>query len=602
VSDAEAERQRGDLLRAVRYVVGFRPGLVVAVVGLNIVAALLGGIGIGFVLPIVELARGDGGDPDALLQLFIDAYALLGIPLTLETAVGGVAVVLIARHGVSFLGAYLRVRLRMSFVRHLRLTAAERALDASVGYYDDHGSDEILNAIVTQSGYAGGFITSGAEFLKGACISVVYVAIALYLAPQLTLLAGGTLLVLTVLVRAGFGSGYDPGVQVAEANERVQRTVQRGTQGIRDVKLFGLVPDILSEVTDAVRFHERAVIRLRSRQAAFQQLYRLMSALTVFGLLYAGIAVFAVPLSRLATFLFAMFRLAPQVSAMNDIFYQAEGDLPHVVRSQEFVETLERNAESDADGMPVPGSVDAIALHDVSFSYGDDRVLEDVSFEAERPDFVALVGQSGAGKSTTVSLLTRLYDPDSGTITADGAPIETFDLTAWRDRVSVVRQDPHIFNDTLRFNLLVGNRDASEREMRRVCEVAQVTEFLDGLPDGLDTQLGDDGMKLSGGQRQRVAIARALLKDADVLVLDEATSDLDTRLEGRVHRAIEGMHQNYITIAIAHRLSTVIDADRIHVFDDGRIVETGTHEELVAGEGPYAELYAIQSDGANPSP
>jgi subfamily B ATP-binding cassette protein MsbA len=160
----------------------------------------------------------------------------------------------------------------------------------------------------------------------------------------------------------------------------------------------------------------------------------------------------------------------------------------------------------------------------------------------------------------------------------------------------VVRQDPHIFNDTLRYNLTIGNRDVSQKALDRVTRIARVDEFFDELPEGYDTQLGDDGVRLSGGQRQRVALARALLKDADVLVLDEATSDLDSNLEKQVQKSIESMEWDYAMVGIAHRLSTVKNADRIYTVDEGEIIETGKHEELIDNSGQYAELYAIQSD------
>jgi len=158
----------------------------------------------------------------------------------------------------------------------------------------------------------------------------------------------------------------------------------------------------------------------------------------------------------------------------------------------------------------------------------------------------------------------------------------------------MVRQHPHIFNDTLRYNVTVGDREASESEIREACELAQVTEFLDELPEGLETVLGDDGVRLSGGQRQRIAIARALLTDADVLVLDEATSDLDTTLEQNIQTNLEEAESDRILIVVAHRLSTVVDADHIYAMDDGRVVETGTHPELVERGGTYAKLYGSQ--------
>lgn len=306
-----------------------------------------------------------------------------------------------------------------------------------------------------------------------------------------------------------------------------------------------------------------------------------------------------VPLANLAAFLFAIFRLAPQVTSINDIFYRAEGDLPHVTRMIEFAGTLENSAEPGVDtdaAVPLPTQVHDVAVKNVTFAYEtNEPVLQEISFAVERPEFVALVGQSGSGKSTVVSLLARLYEPDSGRITVNGTPINQVDLGEWRSQLAVVRQDPYVFNDTLRFNLRVGNSDASRAAVERACEIAQVTEFLDDLPDGYDTNLGDDGVRLSGGQRQRVAIARALLRDANVLVFDEATSDLDTRLERKVHRAIEEMDREVVTVVIAHRLSTVIDADRIHVFEDGQVVETGTHDELVESGGLYADLYAVQA-------
>ena len=220
-----------------------------------------------------------------------------------------------------------------------------------------------------------------------------------------------------------------------------------------------------------------------------------------------------------------------------------------------------------------------------------------MDFEVEKGEFIAFVGQSGAGKSTIVSLLTRLYEINKGTIRANGIPIDELEIDEWRDRLSVVRQSPFIFNDTLRYNLTIGNRDATEAELDRVCEIARVDEFFGDLPNGYDTVLGDDGVRLSGGQKQRVALARALVEDADLLVLDEATSDLDSNLEQEVQAAIEAMDRDYAMITIAHRLSTVQNADRIYTMDDGEVTEIGTHADLLDDGGQYEELYTIQSKG-----
>ncbi|WP_254768921.1 ABC transporter ATP-binding protein [Salinilacihabitans rarus] len=585
--------------RALYRVATFQPKFALAVIALSVVAALLEGVGLSFIMPIVEVAQTDSPaeSADGLLEAFLTIYERLGVPFTLGYLVAGVTGVMAVRFTSSFLVGWVRAAIETKYVRHLQEEAFDRALDAKVAYFDREGSDEILNVIVTQAGYAGSVITYVLRSIEQGLLAVMYLAIALYLAPLLTVLAAVFLGGVTLLFKHVLGTGYSIGEEVADAKEGIQSRAQAGTQGVREIKLFGMIDELRDGFSESAEKFERNSIRVERNDSAITNYYQLVTAVSVFGLIYLALAFSPLSLAELGVFLFAMFKLGPKISNLNRHLYRVDSQLPHLVRTQAFIDEIERNREPTAASRAVPAPVDRIEVDDVRFSYdsNDETVLRGVSFELERDEFVAFVGPSGAGKSTVASLLARMYEPDGGEIRADGVPVDECDVQEWRSRVTVVRQDPYIFNETLRRNVTVGKRDATRAEVERVCEVAQVTEFLPDLPNGYETVLGDQGVKLSGGQRQRVAIARALLKDADLLILDEATSDLDTALERRVHRGIESMDRDYAMLVIAHRLSTVTNADRIYTMEDGEIVEVGPHEELLSNSSTYSSLYSLQS-------
>jgi ATP-binding cassette subfamily B protein len=236
-----------------------------------------------------------------------------------------------------------------------------------------------------------------------------------------------------------------------------------------------------------------------------------------------------------------------------------------------------------------------VAYDDVTFGYDDDAILEDVSFTIEGGDTLALVGPTGAGKSTALKLLLRMYDVDSGSITVDGQDVRDVTLASLRSAIGYVGQETFLFYGTVRENITYGTFDASDEDVVAAAKAAEAHEFVTNLPEGYDTMVGERGVKLSGGQRQRLSIARAMLKDPDILVLDEATSDVDTETEMLIQRSLDRLTADRTTFVIAHRLSTVKDADRIVVLDDGRVVERGTHEDLLSADGLYANLWGVQA-------
>lgn len=590
-------------LRALGQVAKYRLVLTVGIIVGGVLAALLEGIGIGFILPIIEIMQ-TPGDPaaeaDGVMVVFVTAYKYLGIPFSLGFVVTGVSLILAIRWTTTFLVRWLREALVVNYTREIQKQSFEHALDASVEYFDQEGSDDILNAIVTQAEYAGRTIRFIINFLEQLFLALMYLGVAFVLGPLLTLFAVVFLGGFSVLFRYVVEPGYELGDKVADANEGVQEAAQAGIQGIRDTKLFGLKHELFNDFLDAVNQYARSSIKLRRNEQAITSFYNLLTAISVFVLIYLAIVLTDMSLGRLGIFLFAMFRLGPKVSNLNSYLYKIENNLPHLVRAQEFINKLEANREPDTEKEPVPEEVQTVEFDDIRFSYEgqEEEALSEVSFGLEKGEFIGFVGQSGAGKSTIVSLLTRLYEPDSGEIRANDRPIHKMCVDEWRSLIAVVRQDPFIFNNSLRYNLTIGNQDVSREELDRITRITRVDEFFDELSDGYNTQLGENGVRLSGGQRQRIALARALLKDADLLVLDEATSDLDSNLEQQVQESIEKMERDYSIIGIAHRLSTVKNADRIYTVDEGEIVETGQHEQLINNDGQYAELYNIQSKEA----
>lgn len=266
-----------------------------------------------------------------------------------------------------------------------------------------------------------------------------------------------------------------------------------------------------------------------------------------------------------------------------------------VAGADSLFQIIDEDDEVDSGTFEVDRVHGEVVFEDVSFSYGDNDgpVIDSLDIVVPAGTTLAIVGHSGSGKTTLVSLLPRFYDPVSGTIRIDGVSIQDFTLHSLRDNISLVSQDVVLFNDTIRANLTYGS-EYSDEEIVHAAEAAHVMDFVNSLPDGLDSEVGERGSLLSGGQRQRIAIGRALLKNSPVLILDEATSALDTKSERRIQDALRNLMKDRTTLVIAHRLSTVEGADRIIVLDDGRIVESGTHAELLGLDGHYAALYRMQ--------
>lgn len=588
--------------------IGYRRRWIATILLLQVFAVFFEGVGLGMILPILQFINSGGNveqlaSNSRLWRWLLEATLYAGIPLNLVTLLAGAFSAIVLRQLFQYAREVYTGSVQFELMRQVRDMGFSGFINADLGYHDRIRAGDFVNELTTELQMAAGAMSTGINFLGHIILFAGYLVLAFLISPLLTPLALAVFAISAVILGKITRRAREVGQLVTSANQEMSTFLIERLKSVRLIRLAGVEEAEKEALARRTREQRDRLIERLKLLAQLSALVEPMVLLVAFVLLYFSVTSFKVDFEAVLLFFFILVRLVP---IMRKAVLQRQSYLANLASIQVLFQRLKgmKQAKDVTTGArPFVCLEKGIELRDVTFHYeGTDgesepvAALDGIVLDIPAGKITALVGPSGAGKSTLVDLLPRLRVPLSGEILFDGLPQSEIDIASLRRAISFVPQTPQVFNVTPAEHIRFGEPGASMEQVRAAARFAQADEFIEAMPGGYDTRLGEGGARLSGGQRQRLDLARALVRRAPILILDEPTSNLDAQAEYAFRTVLDRIHaETDITIVvIGHRLSTVMHSDKIVVLEKGRVSEQGTHKALMKCGGWYARSFLRQ--------
>jgi subfamily B ATP-binding cassette protein MsbA len=582
----------------------------------NVLYALFGTLGMVLVFPVLNVLFSDGEKVTALPEFNgiteIGTYAkqtlfyyitklndTKGVNYSLLLTISLLILTFLFKNLFNFLGLQHLMKLKSGVLRDLRDKMYRKIVELPISYYSEKRKGDVMARMLGDVNEVQNSFFSVLELIVKEPLTIIFSLIAMFnISWKLTLFVFIFIPVSGLLISKIGKSLKGQSIRAQRENGFLISIVEETLSGLKVIKAFNSESFFNTIFTGSTERLYVLTNKIGKKNNLASPLSEFLGIVVIAVLLFYGGNLVLVDESLTGSLFLAYIGLAYNIltpaKAISKAVYQVKNGVAAAERVFEVLDTPNVIMDTVAS-KDISGFTNAVSIKNVTFAYDEQTVLEDFSLEIPKGKTIALVGQSGSGKSTIANLLLRFYDVTKGSIAIDGVELKDIKLHPMRELFGLVTQDSIMFNGTVADNLRIGKEHATDEEIYNALRIANALEFVEHLPLGIETNIGDSGSKLSGGQRQRLSIARAVLKNPPIMILDEATSALDTESERLVQQALENMMQNRTSVVIAHRLSTIQKADTIVVMQKGRIVEQGTHDELIAHNGTYHKLVMMQS-------